>query len=91
MPSVNSIPAPNPSVVGRVVDGEAVLVLPDQGQVKVLNEVGARFWSLADGSRSIAQIAQAICTEYDVDPDQAEADALEFFTSLSDKGVVVFS
>lgn len=91
MPSVNSIPAPNPSVVGRMVDGEAVLVLPDQGQVKVLNQVGARFWSLADGSRTIAQIAQAICDEYDIDLARAEADALEFFTSLNDKGVVAFS
>lgn len=91
MLSSNSIPAPNPNVVGRMVDGEAVLVLPDQGQVKVLNPVGARIWSLADGSRSIAQIAQVICDEYDVDPQQAQADALEFFTRLEDKGVVSFS
>jgi len=91
MLSIQSIPAPNPSVVGRMVDGEAVLVLPDQGQVKVLNPVGARIWSLADGSRSIAQIAQVICGEYEVDPQQAQADALEFFTNLENKGVVSFS
>jgi hypothetical protein len=91
MLSSNSIPAPNPNVVGRMVDGEAVLVLPDQGQVKVLNPVGARIWSLADGSRSIAQIAQVICDEYEVDPEQAQADVLEFFARLEDKGVVSFS
>ena len=39
---LDSIPVMLPTVVGRVVDEEAVLVLPEQGQVKVLNQVGAR-------------------------------------------------
>ena len=38
---------PTPAVIDRIIEDEAVLVLSEQGQVKVLNEVGARIWALA--------------------------------------------
>ncbi len=88
MVSLDSYPVPNPAVVGSIVEGEAVLVLPEQGQVRVLNEVGARIWALADGTRTVQDIVTAICTEYDVEPSQAEADALAFLTGLEAKGVI---
>jgi hypothetical protein len=91
MVSLDSYPVPNAGVVGRIVDGEAVLVLSEQGQVKVLNEVGARIWTLADGTRTLRDIAAAICAEYDVDPAQAEADVLEFVGQLAERGIVSFS
>jgi hypothetical protein len=40
-------------VRGRRLEHEAVVVLPDKGEVKVLNEVGAQIWALADGTRSV--------------------------------------
>ncbi len=88
MISLDSYVVPNPAVVGSIVEGEAVLVLPEQGQVRVLNEVGARIWALADGTRTGRDIVAAICTEYDVGPAQAEADALAFLTELEAKGVI---
>ena len=88
MVSLDSYPVPNPAVVGSIVEGEAVLVLPEQGQVRVLNEVGARIWALADGTRTVQDIVTAICTEYDVEPSQAEADALAFLPGLEAKGVI---
>ena len=74
--------------VGRIVDGEAVIVLPESGQVKVLNRVGARIWSLMDGSRTVHAIAEIICDEYQVDEEQAVADVLEFTEQLEMAGVV---
>ena len=58
------------------MEQEAVIVLPDKGEVKVLNEVGARIWALADGSRSVREIAATIASLYDVPPSQAEAGKL---------------
>jgi hypothetical protein len=81
------VPAPN--VVGRMIDAEAVLVLPDKGQVKVVNEVGARIWALTDGSRSIREIASVICSEFEVDLDTAEADTLEFIKNLVQRGILL--
>ncbi|MBC8254950.1 MAG: PqqD family protein [Ardenticatenia bacterium] len=88
MVSLDSYAAPNPAVVGRLVEGEAVLVLPQQGQVKVLNEVGARVWVLADGARTLRQIAAALCDEYDVNQAQAQADVIAFVAQLAKRGIV---
>jgi len=91
MVSLDSYAVPNPAVVGRIIEGEAVLVLPEQGQVKVLNEVGARIWALADGTRTLRQIAAALCDEYEVDQAQAETDVLDFVTQLVEQGIVSLS
>jgi hypothetical protein len=81
-------PVPEQDVVGQVVDGEAVLVFPSKGKVKVLNEVGARIWALADGKRSIGDIATQITKEYEVDISQAQQEALGFIQELVDKDVM---
>ena len=79
---------PASSAIGRTIDDEAVIVLPEQGQVKVLNEVGARIWALADGTRTVRDIVDTICTEYEVEPAQAEADTLDFVARLVERGMV---
>lgn len=88
MLKLDTRPAPNPTVVGRVVEGEAVLVLPQQGEVKVLNEVGARIWELIDGSRTIREIVDIICDEYAVEEEQAESDTLAFIAELESKSII---
>ena len=88
MLTLDVYPAPAPGVLGRVVDDEAVLVLPERGEVKVLNQVGARIWELSDGTRTIREIAEAICEEFAVDADAAEADTLEFLKDLHGKEAI---
>lgn len=93
MLSMDSYPVQNTGVIGKIVDSnlpgknEAVLVLPDQGKLKVLNDVGARIWALCDGSRTIRQIAGIISSEYAVSPEQAETDTSNFIQQLVEKGV----
>jgi hypothetical protein len=80
---------PVAGVMGRIVENnEAVLVLPDKGEIKVLNEVGARIWSLADGSRTVRTIAASICDEFAVDLTTAEADTLAFASDLIERGIL---
>jgi hypothetical protein len=67
-----------------------VIVLPDKGEVKVLNEVGARIWALADGSRSVRDIAAAVAGSYDVSPAEAEADTVVFLRELREKALIEF-
>ena len=85
---LDSIPVMYPTVVGRIVDQEAVLVLPEQGQVKVLNPVGARIWTMIDGIRTIREIAALISQEYEVAPLQAEDDAMQFIRDLEQRKVL---
>ena len=78
MLSLDSVLTPNPMVVGRIVNDEAVLVLPEIGEVKVLNEVGSRIWELTDGTLSINQISTLIFDEFEIDKSTAQKDTLEF-------------
>ncbi len=82
-------PMLHPQVATRVVDGEALIVLADSGQVNVLNPVGTRMWELMDGTHSIQQIALAICDEFDVQKDEAEHDLEEFVQQLIEAKAIV--
>lgn len=88
---LNAIPAHAPGVISRLMDGEAVLVHPAQGKVRVLNAVGARIWELADGQRDVAALAQAVAAEYNVPLTQAQGDVDVFCADLVRRGVLVWA
>ena len=80
--NLNQVPQQNPAVASQMMEGEAVLVHPQQGKVKVLNAVGARIWSLLDGQRSAGDIANAVSDLYSIPRDRAAQDTLSFLESL---------
>jgi hypothetical protein len=86
--TLNSYPAPAEHARGRRLEHEAVVVLPDKGEVKVLNEVGAQIWVLADGTRSVREIVVALCAEFEAAPAVVEADTLKFLAELQQKGLI---
>ena len=87
---LNSVyPSPHPQVASRVIDGEALVILSDSGQVVVLNEVGSRVWSMADGRHTLAAIADAITQEFDTTREQAENDIRAFVKELVDGNMMV--
>ena len=86
--TLNSCPAPAEHVRSRRLEQEAVVVLPDKGEVKVLNEVGAQIWTLADGSRTVRDIIAVVCAEFEVPPVVAVADTLNFLAELQHKGLI---
>jgi|OpeIllAssembly_1097287.scaffolds.fasta_scaffold2821185_1 hypothetical protein len=67
---------------------EGLLIYPEQGQIKVVNNIGARIWTLLDGQTSIQEIAIKITDEYQVDLSDAEADTLEFLINLFDRNLI---
>jgi hypothetical protein len=90
MINLNSVPYRSEGVIGRVVDGEAVLVLPEIGKVKVLNEVGGLIWSNVDGEKTVRQISELLAEEYEVGIPEAEEDVQTFLSGLEERGVVFF-
>jgi hypothetical protein len=66
-------------------------MLADDSEIQVLNQVGSRIFELADGNRSVSEIAQAIATEYQVDEAQAQQDTLVFLRQLVAQNVMVFA
>ena len=91
MISLEMIPLLNPSVVCRIINNEAVIVLPAKGQVKVLNEVGARIWSLIDGTHTVGEIIMAIEFEYTVNAEDAFKDISTFLTQLEEREIISFN
>jgi len=88
MIDLTTTPTRNPEVLGRMADDEAVLVMPQKGQVKVLNEVGSVVWELIDGKRNILQIVEEICVQFDVDKDTVEADIIKFVADLVNREII---
>jgi len=67
-----------------------VLLDPADGRYYALDdEVGGRLWDLCDGTRTVAQLVEAICAEYDAPAETVEADVLEFLGDLSADGLLV--
>ena len=83
-------PKPHPQTAGRVIDGEAVVILADSSEVNVLNPVGSRIFELADGSHSVEDIIEVIVAEYNISPEQAAADVNEFLKKLVEQSVLIF-
>jgi hypothetical protein len=72
----------------RVIDEEAVIVIPEESQVKVLNITGSRIWELCDGTCSVSAIIHQITDEFSVKPQEAERDVTDFVTGLAKKGLL---
>lgn len=82
MITLKSIPLPDAAIVSRHMEDEAVLVHPQRGKVKVLNQVGAEIWKQLDGAASIEEIVDHLVQRYPVERKILEADALHFISEL---------
>ena len=87
----HTYPIRNKNVFARQEQLETVIVIPDRGKAEVVNELGGFIWSKITGALSVEDIAQAVCSEYPVDEDEARADAVQFLKSLEIKGAVWFA
>lgn len=77
----------SPFLAWRIIDGEAIIISPQERELHNLNEVGTQIWKLADGSRTLAQIAQELTLTYGVTVEEAIPDVLAFAQELSQLGV----
>lgn len=77
----------------RTILGETLIVpikggVGDLNSIYILNELGTQIWDLIDGQSNINRIIEEICEAYDVDPEEAEKDTLEFLNSLEEGGLI---
>ncbi len=82
-------PRRHPHAVYKVVDDEAVIVVPsDEPQHIVLNDVGAHIWELLDGEHDMEALEAAITDAFDVEREVAARDLRELVDSLRDHGAL---
>lgn len=82
------IPSRTPDLVWRSLDDGTVVASLEEGKVRVLNEAGGFIWSHIDGSHSVAEIAQALGTRFDLSDERALNDVNHFLAELSDRGLI---
>jgi hypothetical protein len=92
-PATDSAPRPrhHPGTASRVFGDEGVVITPAENMVRMLDEVGSRIWELADGTRTVDQIAAALTDEYDVSLDHARVSVTGFVQMLFDRGMLAWA
>lgn len=77
----------SPFLAWRILDGSAVIISPQERELHSMDEVGTAIWRLADGSHTLAQIAQDLSREYAAAPEQILPDVIAFAQELIDRGL----
>lgn len=80
---------PNPRVICRVIENEAILLHLDSGHYFGFNNVGTRIWQLICNGHAISSIPCILVEEFEVERGEAEADTREFVRSLLEQKLVV--
>jgi hypothetical protein len=83
-----SKPIRRKDLVWREVDGETVIIAPDNKYLRVLNSVGSSIWSQLDGRLSVQDIVANISSEYGVDTGAAQDDVLFFIRELHSAALI---
>lgn len=80
------------AIAARLLAGEMMVMNSADSTFFTLNEVATAIWQAADGRTPLREIVrEQICEQFDVDPDQAQADAEEFVVQLSAHGILLVS
>lgn len=81
--------AQNPNSAFRIIDGEAVILVPERQTLHRLADVGLRVWELACEGKAEEEISKQIAEEYEVDADKAEQDTEKFLELLVKNGIII--
>lgn len=68
--------------------GEAAILNVKSGVYYGLDPVGARIWNLMQEPRAVADIQNAITSEYDVEPERAASDLADLLGKLLAEGLI---
>lgn len=85
----NHYPNIHPDLTWRLLDGEVVIVSPKSGEIRVLNHVGAEIWQLLANHVEIEEINMFLVNQYELSPQQAEADISAFLDDLMSRGLII--
>jgi hypothetical protein len=67
---------------------ETVMMNVTAGRYHGLNATASRIWELLETPKTIAQVCEQICEEFEVDAQTCETEVLKFVQDLIDNGLV---
>jgi len=79
-------------IAARALAGEMMVMNSADSTFFTLNEVATAIFQAADGRTPLQEIVRdRICGQFDIDLEQAQADAEQFVTELSGHGILLVS
>lgn len=88
MTNLTAIPVPNESYCVRRLGEETVFLAESGDAIHALDGMGTFIWEAVDGVRSLEDILERICAEYEVEREVAAADLVLFMDELAGKEIV---
>lgn len=79
----------NPQTAGRVIDGLAFVVTPDDNKLHTLNATATLLWQLAAGGVTAERAADELTGRYQVERETALADADACLRDLTARRILV--
>lgn len=79
----------NPQTAGRVIDGQAFIVTPDDNKLHTLNGAATQLWVLAANSITADDAAARLCEEYEIDQETAAQDAAACLDDMLARQILV--
>jgi coenzyme PQQ synthesis protein D (PqqD) len=87
--NLDMVPQQATRIVAQQAAGQWVLLDVSTGQYYSLDQVGGRIWQLCDGTRSVRQIAEVVCDEYDAAGQSVEDDVAGLVSELVGESLLV--
>jgi hypothetical protein len=72
----------------RLIDGEALVVSTENGAASVLNLAAFEIWKWLESERTVAELLDFLCGQYDVSRQKAADDLTIFLEQLTDLGLI---
>jgi hypothetical protein len=89
MKDLSAVPVPAEGLTVKRIGTETIILTESGEELHTLDETGTFVWSAIDGKRTVGQILNLLCDEYEVVRDRAQTDLLVFITALEEKGIVM--
>ncbi len=78
-------PLHNPILAWREIEGEVVIISPQESMLHELNSTASFIWKQLNGKRTTEEIAGLLAQEFEIPVDQALADTEELVRQLQEK------
>jgi hypothetical protein len=86
---MNNQLTPDPDVIEQRMDDQMVLLNLRTNQLYQLNHTAARLWELIRAGQNESQIQEQLSNEFDVEPDQLEAEVRSMIESFQAQKLVI--
>ena len=80
--------APSPAIACREIEGQLLVLLPDDPDLRTFNASAAFIWKRLARRTALSRIASELARTYGIERARAEADVLRFVRDMTRQGLL---